>query len=141
MKKARDVMTENPASCRPQDSIYDAVKLMEVNNCGVIPIVDEMNRCVGIVTDRDICLYIGLSESAIEPKNIPVSEVMSEGPITCNPEESLQTVVRMMEENQVRRIPVVDAQGILVGIIAQADIALGDENRQEVSNMVTEISK
>jgi CBS domain-containing protein len=82
-----------------------------------------------------------LSEEAINPKESRILEVMTDSPITCHPEDPLETVIRMMEENQIRRIPVVDQQGKCIGIIAQADIALADVNKQEVSTLVEELSK
>lgn len=141
MKKARDVMTEGPATCTLNDSIYEAVRIMEMNDCGAVPIVDMEERCVGIVTDRDICLYLGLSQGPVNPRQLKLDEVMTDSPVSCAPEESMETVIAMMEENQVRRVPVVDRRGKLVGIIAQADIALMEDSCELVQELVEEISK
>ncbi len=141
MKRASQIMTEHPSTCTPEGTVYEAVKIMEMNDCGAVPLVDEEGRCVGIVTDRDICLFLGLGDKAAQPKEIPLRLVMSENPITCHPDDALETVIHLMEEHQVRRIPVVDQRKKLVGIIAQADIALEDESPEEVAELLEEISK
>jgi CBS domain-containing protein len=140
-KKAKDVMHANPSLCRLEESVYDAVQKMEEENCGAIPIVDAEGQCVGIVTDRDICLSVILSETAIHPKEIRVAEVMTDSPMTCHPDDEEDTVIRMMEENQIRRVPVVDATGRCVGIISQADIALEDIEQSRKGHLVEQISK
>lgn len=141
MKRASQIMTEHPSTCTPEGTVYEAVKIMEMNDCGAVPLVDEEGHCVGIVTDRDICLFLGLGDKATQPKEIPLRLVMSDNPITCHPDDALETIVQLMEEHQVRRIPVVDQRKKLVGIIAQADIALEDESPEEVAELLEEISK
>lgn len=141
MKKARDVMSENPSCGLTTDTVRDAVQIMERNDCGVVPVVDTQGKAVGIVTDRDICLFLGLSSGAINPAVIPLTEVMTEDPLCCHPSDSLSLVVKMMEENQVRRLLVVDSRGLVTGIISQGDVALEDEDREEVCEMLMEISR
>lgn len=119
--QVRDVMTENPACCSPHASIQEAAKLMVDHDCGEIPVVDEQNRPVGVVTDRDICC-----RAVAEGKDVAqtrVGEVMSKPPVTVTPEDSLGDCCQRMEENQIRRVPVVDKSGSCCGMVAQADIA------------------
>jgi CBS domain-containing protein len=137
MKKAKDIMTKSPATCRVQDTIYDAVRIMKDKDCGVVPIVDERERCVGIVTDRDICLYTVLHRKA--PESTPVGEVMTNNVFTCRADDDIDAIINKMERQKVRRIPVVDKDDHCIGIIAQADIALVD--RKRASELVDLVSR
>jgi CBS domain-containing protein len=93
---------------------------------------------VGIVTDRDLCLRVlALGKN---PKNIQIREVMTPKPVVCHPEDSLTVCEGLMRKNQVRRMPVVDKENRLLGIVAQADLAL-HAPAADVSRVVTEISK
>ena len=114
-------MTGEPRSLTPDSSVREAACLMKEINAGVIPVVDaSSNKLVGVVTDRDIALRV-----VAEGKNADccVSEVMSSGRIaTCSPTDDVDRVMETMSREQVRRIPIVDERGSLVGIVAQADI-------------------
>ncbi len=122
MKTVREVMTANPRCCKAEDSIYDAVRIMQEKNCGAVPITDNDEKCVGIVTDRDICLYTVLNEA--NPRQIKISATMSSHPFTCSPDDVLDTIIQRMAEQQVRRMLVVDQMGKCVGIVAQADVSI-----------------
>ena len=115
-----DVMTQYPAYCRPDDSIESVAKLMRDRDCGVIPVCRE-RKVVGVVTDRDItCRGIAAGRIASE---VPVREIMS-SPVYCvHDRDDVQTAVDLMEGQQVRRLPVLDEDGDLVGIIAPSDLA------------------
>lgn len=138
-QKAKDIMTKNPKSCYETAFIYDAVKVMADQNCGVVPITDTSDRCIGIVTDRDICLDVVLNR--IDPQTTQLFQVMSHNVLTCHPDDSLHDVIMKMEKKKVRRAPVVDNKGQCIGIISEADIALKDKNRKEVAEMVGAISR
>jgi CBS domain-containing protein len=90
----------------------------------------QKRKLVGIVTDRDIAVYVATGR---DPNHTQVASVMPRNPLTCHPEDDLQTALNVMENHQVRRIPVVDDDGQLVGIIAQADVATWDPGRREES--------
>jgi CBS domain-containing protein len=124
--KVKDIMCKTLFCCTPTDAIQKAAELMKANEVGSIPVVNNCNdkKLLGIITDRDICVKAvaaGKSNSTVK-----VSEVMTKGPVTCSPDESIEACEALMERMQVRRIPVVDAQGVCIGIVAQADIALRD---------------
>lgn len=119
--QVRDVMTENPACCSPHASIQEVARLMVDHDCGEIPVVDEQNRPIGVVTDRDICCR-AVAEGK-DASQTAVSEVMSNPAMTVELEDSLDDCCRRMEENQIRRVPVVDQAGSCCGMVAQADIA------------------
>src|SRR6188768_667374 len=121
--KVSDIMTPEPACCTPDDSVETAVKLMIDFDCGEIPVVEDVNTCIpiGVVTDRDIvCRTVG---KGLNPLDMTVSDCMSTPLISVMPDHSLEQCSEIMEENQIRRVPVVDAAGKCVGIVSLADIA------------------
>jgi CBS domain-containing protein len=116
-------MSDHIACCTPDTSLEDAAKLMIECDCGSIPVTERgSNRLVGIITDRDIaCRAVA---SGRDSSTMKVRDIMSSPVISAHPETSLDECCRLMEENQVRRVPVTDGDGHCVGIVAQADIAL-----------------
>jgi CBS domain-containing protein len=135
-------MTPNPACCTPNSSAREAATLMRDNDCGSIPVVEnrEANRLVGMVTDRDLAIR---GFAAGKGPDTRVRELMTEAPITSAPEDEVEIVREVMVAQQVRRVPVVDDDGAVVGIVAQADIALeeGAASDQEVGRVIEAISE
>jgi len=120
--KARDIMTENPACITPETSARQAARLMEDNDVGSLPVVesDANRRLVGVVTDRDLALRVlGRGESP----EVQVREVMSSNVHSCRVDDSLDDIENAMARNQVRRIPIVDENNRVIGMVAQADLA------------------
>ena len=118
--KVREVMTDRPRCVTPETPVSEAARLMKSDDVGSLPIL-EGERLAGIVTDRDIVLQAVAEEK--DPRGMPVREVASRELVTIGPEEDLSEALRLMASHQVRRIPVVDEDSRLVGIVAQADIA------------------
>ena len=118
--KVREVMTDRPRCVTPETPISEAARLMKSDDVGSLPIL-EGERLTGIVTDRDIVLQAVAEEK--DPRGMPVREVASRELVTIGPEEDLSEALKLMASHQVRRIPVVDEDSRLVGIVAQADIA------------------
>jgi len=137
-KLAKDVMTPKPKCCSPETVLTDVAKLMVDADCGEIPVVDASNKLVGVVTDRDIvCRVVAKGKN---PASVKAGECMSQPVVSVTEDATLEEVVSAMEDNQIRRVPVVDASGCCCGIIAQADVALaGDET--ETGEMVREVSR
>jgi CBS-domain-containing membrane protein len=128
-RKASDIMTKDPTCCTPQTTAQQAARLMREHDCGSLPVCagdGGADRIIGMVTDRDLALRILADGRSPET---PVREAMSSQVISCRPDEDLDKVERLMAEHQVRRLPVVDSQGRVIGIVAQADLAL---HRKEV---------
>jgi CBS domain-containing protein len=112
-------MTANPATVEQQTPAQEAARLMREEDAGIIPIV-EGERLVGVITDRDLALQI-VAEG--RDPSTPVGELASKDLVTIDPQQSLEEAARLMAEHQVRRLPVCEEDGRLVGILAQADVA------------------
>jgi CBS domain-containing protein len=134
--KIRDLMTSDPAVCKPDDACAQAATLMRQEDCGAIPVVDD-GQLVGIVTDRDI--VIRAVAVGKDPRSTPVSQVMSADPITLSPDDGADDAERVMADRQVRRLPVVE-DGRLVGILVTAQLARREDAR-EVGETIKEISE
>lgn len=137
--KCSEIMTDNPSSCLSTDHVTRAARLMETENVGPVPVVEDQQsgRLIGIVTDRD--LTIKVLASGRDPRQTLVGDVMSKNLVTCHGEDDVERAMSLMEQHLIRRIPVVDYAGRLVGILAQADVARSlPESR--VGEMVEEIS-
>ena len=141
MTKCSDVMTRNPVSARPDDTVASVARLMKENDIGPVPIVDNdsSKKLVGIVTDRDLAIKI--VAAGRDPQTTPVSEVMTTNVITCRDDDDIETALDAMSTQQLRRIPVVDAGNMLLGIIAQADIATRMDSPEKTGEVVKDISE
>lgn len=135
--QVRDIMTEDPACCGPGDTVKDAARLMVENDCGEIPVVDENGAPIGVVTDRDIACRGVAEGKSLETR---VGDVMSAPAVTVTPETSVDDCCATMEENQIRRVPVVDDDGKCCGMASQADIARIAE-KEETSELVRRVSE
>jgi CBS domain-containing protein len=133
-------MTQDPAFCTPETSLEDVAKLMVQHQCGEIPVVESHASLVpiGVVTDRDIvCRLVARGRN---PLAYAAEQCMSQPVVTVGLDAPLAEAVDLMEKHQIRRLPVVDAQGCCVGIVAQADVAWS-ENEREVGKLVREVSR
>ena len=136
--RCSEIMTKNVTTCGPDSVIRDVADLMEDDNVGSIPVVDN-GRLIGIVTDRDIvCRVIA---DGMDTRTTKAREVMSEDIITCTPDDSVHEAIRKMGEHQIRRVPVCDLNGRLRGIISLGDIALEAERDRDLANALEQISQ
>jgi len=141
MKKCNEVMTKNPVCCRPDDMVEKVAQLMQSENIGSIPVIEneQTQKLVGIVTDRDLALKIVAKGQ--DAKSTKVEAVMTRQIVTCRAGDDLQMALDAMAEHQLRRIPVVDNDNKVLGIIAQADVATRVDQPEKTAEMVKEISK
>lgn len=141
MKKCNEVMTKNPVCCLPDDIVTKAAELMKSSNIGSIPVIEseQTKKLVGIVTDRDLTLKI--VAKGLDAKSAKVESVMTRKVVTCRAEDDLQKALDAMAEHQLRRIPVVDNDNKILGIIAQADVATRVNQPEKTAAMVKEISQ
>ena len=121
-----EVMTRDVETIAPEASVQDAARLMSELNVGALPVCAGA-ALVGMVTDRDITLRATASGKA--PRSTAVAEVMTAASTCCSESDSVEDVLKMMGEEQIRRIPVIDAKRNLVGIVSLGDLA----TRQEAS--------
>ena len=138
--KIQDVMTRNPTSVTPETSARDAARIMKAEDVGVVPVVEnnESRKLVGVVTDRDLALRIIAEGRDGEAR---VREVMSGHLHTCGPDGDLDEVMDTMASEQVRRIPIVDERGSLVGIVSQADVVRKASDDSKAERTVEKISE
>jgi CBS domain-containing protein len=140
MATCRDVMTREPASCQPTDSLVRVAQIMKSHDVGAVPVVDGSSRkLVGMITDRDIVIKAVASGRSCETAT--VRDVMSTDVVTCREDDDVDGAVSRMAERKVRRIPVVDRTGVLCGIIAQADIATRVHRDTTTGELVEAISE
>lgn len=121
--RIRDIMTNDPICCTPQDNLQDAAYLMRTHNIGVLPVVrgQTTKKLLGIVTDRDLCM-------TVIPRNllahtVTVASAMTRRPLTCTPDDRLEDCAVLMQTYGVRRLPVVDEHEACVGIVSYVDLA------------------
>lgn len=138
--KIREVMSTNPVCCVPSDSAQQAARIMCDQNIGLIPVVldQDSRKLVGVITDRDLCCSV--VADGLDPKTATIEKFMTLNPVTCREGENVENCERLMQEHQIRRIPIVDAEDRVIGVVAQADLALKD-NSERVAKTVAEISK
>ena len=140
--QVKDVMTPDPACCTPDSTLQRVAEMMVENDCGEIPVDENVASMlpIGVITDRDItCRTVA---KGLNPLVMTVADCMTTPCITVMPDTSLDECCRVMEENQIRRVPVVDAGGACCGIVALADIAkyAGKRDTAEVVKEVSEPS-
>ena len=140
-RKCSDVMTKELTCCLSQDTTQTAAQSMQTKDIGAVPVVDsqETKKLVGIVTDRDLALKV--VAKGLDPRQTRVETVMTRHVVMCKLDDDLQRALDSMSERQLRRIPVVDAQGRLAGIIAQADVATRLEEPEATGKVVEQISR
>ena len=126
--KVREVMTKQTAFCALDDSLASAVETMRKNNRGFLPVIGEGGNVVGVITDRDICIALGRRDE--RPSEVLVRDVMLPKDRTfprlyvCTPDDKVHCVLKTMRSQKVRRLPVVDREGTLEGILSIDDVVL-----------------
>jgi len=133
----RDIMTHEVETCTLKDNVYEVAVKMRDHNVGVIPVVDESQNCIGVITDRDIVIR-GIAEK--RSGSSAVKEVMSSELYTGSPDMSVDEASRLMAEHQIRRLPIVE-NGKLVGIVAMADMAVRSIHEDEAGYALSQISE
>jgi CBS domain-containing protein len=119
--KLKEIMTPLVKTCSPSDTLDAAADVMWKNDCGCVPVVDASANVVGIVTDRDVAMAAYTQGRRLA--EIPVTVAMAKKVLTCRADDDVDIAERTMRENQIRRVPIVDAEGRLQGIVSLNDIA------------------
>lgn len=139
--KVKDIMSKDPVCCPSSDIVMDVARVLRDKDIGSVPIVSsESGKIEGIVTDRDLCC--GVLADGLDAKTTTVARLVTRNPVVCGPEDDLESCERLMQQHQIRRALVIDAQGRCIGIVAQADLALRLEDQpQRVQKTVAAISR
>ena len=142
--KVSELMSRNPCTVSPETPVSEAARLMKEEDVGIVPVVERVGgaetrgRLVGVITDRDIAIrHVAEGRSS----DAPVRDVMSGGVRTASPDDSVDDVMELMGREQVRRIPIVDERGSLVGVVSQADLARKAKDAEKVERTVEAISQ
>jgi CBS domain-containing protein len=142
--KISELMTKNPRTVTPDTPVSDAARLMKEEDIGIVPVIERVGgpetrgRLVGVITDRDIAVRLVAEGRSADA---PVRDVMSGGVKTANPDDSVASVMKLMGQEQVRRIPIVDERGSIVGVVSQADLARKATDTEQVEKTVEQISQ
>jgi len=137
--KVSDIMTKDPSVCTPETAVQDAAREMCDQNCGEIPVVDDLKtrKPVGVITDRDItCRSVAMGKNPLE---LSVSDCMTTPAITVTPDMDVEECCLILAQEQIRRVPVVDENGRVCGIVSQADIVRRVDSA-EAGEVVREVS-
>ncbi|MCL2776790.1 MAG: CBS domain-containing protein [Polyangiaceae bacterium] len=146
--KVDDVMTREVKPCHPDESLARAAQLMWDNDCGCVPVVDDEERVIGIVTDRDVCMAALLNGRPLH--ELLVAQAMAHKPVRVSPDDNISEAEELMRHARVRRLPVVDTKGQLVGILSLGDLAIAAKKERwllagsrlrELAETLAQISK
>jgi CBS domain-containing protein len=138
--RVADVMTDDPGCCTPETGLQQVARMMVEYDCGCIPVVDsdDSKMPLGMITDRDIACRV--VAQGLNPLDLTAREAMTSTVVSITPDTSLEECLDLMEESQVRRIAVVNDDGKICGIVAQADVARNADVRK-TAEVVQEVSK
>lgn len=125
--KVKEIMKPNAKAIWLTESLADAAQLMWENDCGVLPIIKDGRKVVGMITDRDICMATAMRDN--NPSHISVEEVMTGQVYSVNPEDDIDQALESMQEHKIRRLPVVNAEGELEGILSINDVVLNAKGK------------
>ena len=137
-RHVRDVMTPDPQCVTEKDNLREVARIMKDQDTGVVPVVDGGRKIIGLVTDRDIvvrCLAEGKN-----PLDAPVNEVMSKSVRKVQDDATVNEVIGMMKSSEVRRVPVVNRNNEIVGIVSMGDIAVEGDHKMKVGEAMSDIS-
>lgn len=127
--KVRELMTTNAKACTPTSNLDEVAGLMWDYDCGILPVLTDGGQVVGLITDRDICMAAKINGRNLS--NIAVEDVMSGTVFACAPEDDIRNALKTMAQNKVRRLPVVDDDGTLAGMLSMNDVVLRAEEPRD----------
>jgi CBS domain-containing protein len=145
--RVRELMTQPVYSCSIEDRANTAAQIMWEHDCGVVPVVDQSGRVVGVLTDRDLCMAAHFQNRPLT--DIAIAGVMAQEVCTCLADDDIQRAEQLMAERQIHRLPVVSDDGSLIGILSLADVARQarlassrrDDPASQLANTVSAISE
>jgi len=126
--KVKELMTADVRTCTPETDLATVATMMWDGDCGIIPVVDDQRHVVGVITDRDIC--IATATRSLDPAHIRVNDAMIRNVTTCPEDADAHAALQSLKEHRIRRLPVVNRQGRLVGVLSMNDLARRADFRQ-----------
>ena len=120
--KVKEIMTPNATAIWLTESLADAAKLMWENDCGILPIIKDGRKVIGMITDRDICMAMAIRDT--NPSHVSVEEVMSGQVFSVTPDDEIGQALHTMQEHRIRRLPVLNPEGELEGMLSMNDVVL-----------------
>lgn len=125
--KVKDIMTGDPSVCDLNESLAEAAKTMWETDCGVLPVLKDGREVVGLITDRDICMAMAMRDC--NPTAVSAEEVITGEIYSVAPEDDVKKALQVMQEHQVRRLPVISEEGGLEGMLSMNDVVLKAEEK------------
>src|SRR5262245_58417317 len=137
MANIESAMTPDPECCTADESVIECARLMESADVGMIPVVEsrDTRQLIGVVTDRDLCLSV--IGRGLNPRECTVEEAMTDEVFTVSPRDTFEKALETMKQHRIRRLPVVDERGSVVGVLSQADLAHAGTAEQVKSTVQT----
>jgi CBS domain-containing protein len=135
----RDIMTRDPACLKEKDSVVEAARIMKREDTGVVPIVDDNRKLVGMITDRDV--VVRLVAEGRNPLDCKVSEAMTKHVRSVEDDATVDDILSIMRSANVRRVPVCDRDDHIVGVVSMADLAIETQEKGKVGDVVQDISE
>jgi CBS domain-containing protein len=132
--KVKKMMKTDVGCCNSDDDLTKVIGIMLLKDCGAVPVVDDENKLVGIVTDRDICLAIGKLDQ--KTSEIKIGDIMKNRIIACSPDDELKTALKKLKRFKVRRLPVVDKNRKIVGILSITDFLVSLKKDKSIRKKV-----
>lgn len=133
--KVKKLMKTRVGFCGPQDPLTEPARIMWQKDCGVVPVVDDKEKVVGMITDRDICISVASREQ--RASQIKVSELIKgKQVISCSPDDKVETALHKMKKNSVKRLPVVGKKGELVGILSITDFLVSVQKNKKLKKQI-----
>jgi CBS-domain-containing membrane protein len=131
--KVSEIMSGKAVSCRPEDNVADVAWKMWENDCGALPVIGQDGKVLGVVTDRDICIGVALKNRLAS--NVAVKEVASGNVFACAHDIDVRTALQTMTDHKVRRLPVLNAEKKLVGVLSMNDVILHTESSKSANGV------
>ena len=135
--RVQDIMSEAVKSCRPETNLAEATSIMWEGDCGILPVIGDAGKVIGMITDRDIAMAVGTTNRI--PSDIRVDEAMSRDIHDCSPDDDIHAALETMRKGKVRRLPVVSGDGVIRGVLSLNDVARHAE-KLEGRRTTTELS-
>jgi CBS domain-containing protein len=137
---ARELMSTPPRTCQPNTDLAAVTQLMWNHDCGFVPVVDAAGHLAGVITDRDIC--VASATRRLLPERISAAQAMSASVYACLPNDDVESVLTAMKTHQIRRVPVVDADGHLQGVVSLNDVvrAVGKKDAPAAAEVVATLA-